>query len=471
MYINSALEKDRCDSAKMQSCIGLLVFHTQSLPIAKQNICLYNEIKPKQNGRLHMIVFHIDVNSAFLSWEAVYRLKHLGGTVDLRKEIAAVGGDSAMRHGIILAKSFPAKQYRIKTGESIMDAKKKCPQLQIVPPNYNLYEQCSAAFISILNQFSPAVEQYSVDEAFIDMTGTETLWGNPVAAAFRIKDKIERELGFTVNIGISSNKLLAKMGSDFKTPNSVYTIFPEEIPMKMWPLPVNQLFFVGRATTKKLMNLGIYTIGQLANTDVEILRRHLKKHGEVIWNFAHGRDVSLIEPKPPDNKGYGNSTTIPFDVTDAGTSKLVLLALAETVGTRLRAASVKAEVIAVGIKTFDLRYTSHQMTLTNATCITSEIHRAAGRLFDELWDGTAIRHLGIHTSRIRDGANMRQLDMFDNTDYEKLEKRDDTIDQIRQRYGKDAIKRAAFVKNPIDHMSGGISREKHSVDYEKVKVL
>ncbi|MCC2255795.1 DNA polymerase IV [Ruminococcus sp. CLA-AA-H200] len=416
------------------------------------------------------VIFHIDVNSAFLSWEATYRLHHLGGKEDLREKVSAVGGDMAMRHGIILAKSIPAKKFHIKTGETILEAKQKCPELILVPPNYGLYEKCSKAFMDILRRYSPDVEQYSIDEAFVDMTGTEGLWGDPVTAAYRMKDQIRDTLGFTVNIGISENKLLAKMASDFQKPDRVHTLWHNEIEDKMWPLPVSDLFFVGRATAKKLFNLGIHTIGELAHAEPHLLKVHLKKHGEVIWAFSRGMDVSVVQSEAPANKGYGNSTTIAFDVTDASTAKLVLLALAETVGTRLRAAKVRAEVIAVGIKSHDLRYASHQMTLRNTTNITIEIHRCACQLFDQLWDGTAIRHLGIHTSRVKDGFNMRQLDMFDTTDYEKLEKMDAAVDRIRGRYGIDSVKRAAFVGSPIDHMSGGISREKRTVDYKKVRV-
>ena len=415
-------------------------------------------------------IFHVDVNSAFLSWEAVYRLHHLGGTVDLREQVSAVGGDMAMRHGIILAKSIPAKKYGIKTGETILEARQKCPQLLLVPPNYNLYEKCSAAFLEILRQYSPVVEQYSIDEAFVDMTDSLSLWGAAEETANRIREQIKSELGFTANIGVSENKLLAKMASDFRKPNRVHTLWKKEVPIKMWPLPVSDLFFVGRATFKKLYMLGIYTIGDLAAADPLMLKSHLKKHGEVIWGFANGRDVSVVQPDPPENKGYGNSTTIAFDVTDAATAKLVLLALSETVGKRLRAAGVRAEVIAVGIKTFDLGYASHQMTMETATDITIEIHRDACRLFDELWDGRPIRHLGIHTSRVRDGMNMRQMDMFDTRDYDRIHKMDQTVDEIRRRYGNDSIMRASFLRSPIDHLSGGISREKRTVDYDQVKV-
>ena len=415
-------------------------------------------------------IFHIDVNSAFLSWEAVYRIYCLGGKTDLREQVAAVGGDMAMRHGIILAKSIPAKRFGIKTGETILEAKQKCPELILVPPNYGLYEQCSHAFMDILREYSPCVEQYSIDEAFMDMTGTELLFDEPVVSANRIRERIRDELGFTVNIGISENKLLAKMASDFKKPDRIHTLWRSELAEKLWPLPVSDLFFVGRATAAKLFKMGIKTIGQLAQTDVTFLKRCLKKHGEVIWAFANGYDTSVVRSEPEANKGYGNSTTIAFDVTDAGTAKLVLLALAETVGTRLREAGVGAEVVAVGIKTYDLRYASHQMVLPNATNITNEIHRYACRLFDDLWDGSPIRHLGIHTSRIRDHVNMRQIDMFDHTDYEKLEQMDQAVDAIRRRYGNDAVMRAAFVGGRIDHMSGGISREKRTVDYKRLHI-
>lgn len=416
------------------------------------------------------IIFHIDVNSAFLSWEAAYRLYHKGGKVDLREQVAAVGGDVTMRHGIILAKSIPAKQYNIKTGESLMEAKQKCPDLVIVPPNYNLYEQCSAAFMRILREYSDTVEQYSIDEAFVDMTATYHLFGTPEEAAHIIKDRIRDELGFTVNIGVSTNKLLAKMASDFKKPDRVHTLFPHEIERKMWPLSVSDLFFVGRATTKKLFTMGIHTIGELAKCDPAWLQTILKKHGEVVWSFANGIDLSPVITEPPANKGYGNSTTTPFDVVDADTAKTVLLALAETVGNRLRKDDVRISVISVGIRFSDLSYCSYQKVISTATNITKEIHKTAAELFDELWNGQPIRHLGIHTSKVQEDDCMRQLSFFDEIDYEKLVAVDKTIDGIRDRFGIDAVKRAVFIKNPVDHMSGGISREKREVDYNRIKI-
>lgn len=427
-------------------------------------------------------IFHIDVNSAFLSWEASYRLHHLNGTVDLRNMDAVVGGDMESRRGIILAKSLSAKRYGIHTGESIMEARQKCPHLLIVPPHYQLYDKCSHAFMAILQEYSPDVEQYSIDEAFIDMTGTEHLWGEPVTAANTIRERIHRELGFTVNIGVSVNKLLAKMASELKKPNLAHTLFPEEIPAKMWPLEVSELFFVGRATVKKLHTLGIRTIGDLAHADVAMLRSHLKSHGQTIWDYANGRDFSVVETTSPKNKGYGNSTNIAFDVTDTVTAELVLLSLAESVGLRLRKDGVKSEVISIGIRYYDMQYASHQKTLMSSTNITTEIHRTATELLHTLWNHrTPIRHLALHAGRLKDHSDVRQLSLFDipdsplrespRPDYEKLEKTDVMADSIRHRYGIDSLKRAAFLKDlRIDHISGGISREKHSVDYSRLQI-
>lgn len=436
-----------------------------------RNVC-----SGKINGRrkvtviLKPVIFHVDVNSAFLSWEAVYRLAHGGGKKDLRSIPSAVAGDISRRRGIILAKSVPAKKQGIKTGQTIWEARQKSPELVLVPPNYSLYQKASAAMMEILVQYTPQVEPYSIDEAYLDMTGTGKLWGSPPDAAEQIRNRIRQELGFTVNIGVSENKLLAKMASDFCKPDRVHTLFQWEIPQKMWILPVSELFFVGNQTTKKLHRLGIRTIGQLAHTDPGILKRHLKSQGQTIWDFANGRDISVVESICPANKGYGNSTTVPFDVEDPQTAKMILLALAETLASRLRKDRVKVGTVSVCIKSFDLSCRSHQMVLGNATDITLEIHRAAGRLFDELWDGRAIRHLGIHTSRVCSRDTPRQPDLFDETDYERLARFDSAIDDIRGRYGMDSVMRAPFIGHPVDHMEGGVSREKRTVDYRTLTI-
>ena len=423
------------------------------------------------NIRLNWIIFHIDVNSAFLSWEAVYRLAHKGGKQDLRKIASAVGGDVSLRHGIILAKSIPAKKYGVKTGEALWEAKRKCPDLVLVPPNYELYERCSAAFMEILRDYSDVVEPYSIDEAFVDMSASCHLFGTPKQVGRQIKERIYETLGFTVNVGISSNKLLAKMASDFQKPDQVHTLYPEEIEEKMWPLPVSDLFFVGRATARKLFSVGIRTIGELAAADPGWIKGLLKKQGEVIWGFANGVDLSPVLMEPEANKGYGNSTTTPFDVTDVETADKVLLALSETVGARLRMDGVRVGMVSVGIRYTDLSYVSHQKKLYNATNLTVEIYQAARGLFRELWNGQPVRHLGVHTADIRGGERFRQGSLFDEIDYEKLSRLDKTIDDIRGCFGMDAVKRAVFLDQAIDHMSGGISREKRRVDYDKLEIL
>ena len=409
------------------------------------------------------LIFHVDVNSAFLSWEAVERLKHPEQfpeiTVDLRTIASAVGGDRSKRRGIILAKSVPAKKYGVKTGEPITDALKKCPQLVLVPARHEVYRRYSEAFLSILERYSDVIEQCSIDECFIDMTGTEILFGAPVEAATRIKDEIYRELGFTVNVGISTNKLLAKMASDFRKPNLVHTLFPYEIKSKMWGLPVGELFLVGRSTQSTLHTLGIHTIGELANADVDMLRASLKKQGEVIWKFANGEGVSVVEAEPADVKSYGNATTIAFDVTDEATAGMVLMSLAETVGRRLRKDDARAEVVSVNIKYNDLSKASHQCELLHATNVTDEIYQAAARLFEELWDGRPVRLLGIQTSHVSRAGDGRQMTLFDDADYEKREKLDRAMDRIRERFGTDSVKRASFLlQDQIDHAVG---RGKH----------
>lgn len=408
---------------------------------------------------MEKIIFHVDVNSAYLSWEAVERLKTQPDSIDLREIPAAVGGSVEMRHGVVLAKSLPCKKYGIKTGESLMEARKKCPDLLVVSPSSGLYSRYSRAFMDILREYTPDVEQYSIDEAFMDMTGTGSLWGDPVTAAARIKDHIYHQLGFTVNIGISNNKLLAKMASDFQKPNLVHTLFPDEVPLKMWPLPVTDLFSVGKATVSKLQKLGIRTIGDLAKTDVEVLTSNFKSHGQVIWNYANGIDSSDIAHTAPANKGYGNSTTLPQNICDSEGANTVLLSLAETIGIRLRKDAVKIEVVSVTIRYDDFSQHSHQMTLHAPTNITNEIHHASFALFQEIWDKkTPIRLLGIQTSHARDDNNNRQLSLFDLEDsplfdtsspqYEKLEKADKMADKIRRIFGNDAIKRAAFLESP-----------------------
>ena len=416
------------------------------------------------------IIFHIDVNSAFLSWEATYRMRELGDTEDLRLIPSAVGGSEESRHGIVLAKSESAKKYGVTTGEPLVDARRKCPVLKTVPANFPIYVKYSNAMMKILEDYSPDIEQYSIDESFIDMTGTEKLFGDPIQAAHTIKDRIYNELGFTVNVGISTNKLLAKMASDFKKPNLVHTLFPEEVPTKMWPLPVSELFFVGRQTAKRLHALGIFTIGDLAKTDKKVIQDNLKGHGEVIWEFANGIGDSMEDVanknRRPANKGYSNETTLAFDVTDASLAKEILLSLTETVATRIRADKSYISVVSVYFVDNEFKHTSRQMTLDSATNVTNEIYHHVCQLFDQLWKGNPIRLLGVQTSKATNEAH-RQYSLFENQNVEKLSKLDAAIDKIRTKYGEDSVMRASFVKTDEledgpSHMTGGLNKAKRN---------
>ena len=408
------------------------------------------------------IICHIDVNSAFLSWTASYRVNVLGEELDLRDIPSAICGNKENRHGIILAKSGPAKKYGIKTGEPLYQALKKCPKLVTAPPDYKLYVDASLKFISILKEIAPVMEQYSIDEAWIDMTGTEKLYGPPVMAAEMIKNRIRDELGFTVNIGVSYNKLLAKMASDFEKPDRVHTLFADELPNKFWPLPVGDLFMVGRATAAKLESVGIRTIGQLAAADPEKLQRLLHKHGILIWDFANGRGEDRLSDTRSLNKGYGNSMTTAVDVRDTGAAQRILLSLCETVGMRMRRDKQSAGCVSVSIRSSEFVNTSHQRQLAQPTDSTLEIYRTACEIFDQLWDGhTPLRQLGVYLSHTEQEA-VRQTCLFTTDKYEKQAKAEKTIDRIRARFGEDAVIRASFLNSEISPMGGGLSKERRS---------
>ena len=315
---------------------------------------------------MKQIVFHIDVNSAFLSWTAVEQLKN-GAEFDIREIPAIIGGDQQSRHGIVLAKSVPAKKFGIVTGEPIAQAIRKCPEVKIYPSNHRMYGERSAELMNFLRNYTPDIEQVSVDECYMDFTGIAYKYASPVDAAMEIKDAVYQKFGFTVNVGISVNRLLAKMASDFEKPNKVHTLFPEEIPLKMWPLPVSELYMAGRSSVEVLQKLEIRTIGELAKADPALLELHLKSHGRTLWEFANGKSSSKISREHVENKGIGNSTTLSKDVTTEEQAKEVLLMLAETVGGRLRKEQQKASMVSVEIKYSTFQSVSHQKQLARAT--------------------------------------------------------------------------------------------------------
>ena len=383
----------------------------------------------------------------------------------MRDVPSVVAGDKESRHSIILAKSGPAKKFGIQTGEPLFQALEKCPDLRVVQPDYPLYVEASRHFVEMLRQFSPCVQQYSIDEAWVDMTGTERLWGSPRLAAEKMRQRINEELGFTVNIGISSNKLLAKMAGDFEKPNKVHTLFPEEMESKMWPLPVRDLFLVGPATERKLKLYGIYTIGDLAKADVQLLRRRLGKHGETVWHFANGRNADAVTPEPAENKGYGNSTTTAKDVTTKEHAHQVLLSLCETVAARMRKDDKCGSCVSIHLRTNAFIHFSHQMKLCGATNMTSEIFEAACKVFDEAWDGvTPLRQLGVQMTQLSNEP-YQQYDFFSGVSPEQFERKlklDETVDALRDKFGEDIIRRAKFAKDPDGHMAGGLDRARRT---------
>ncbi len=392
------------------------------------------------------MVFHVDVNSAFLSWEAARRVKM--GEEDLRLIPSAIGGDRDTRRGVILAKSIPAKRYGVKTGEPVGMALRKCPNLVLAKPDFSLYVSCSRAFIEICKKYAPALEQYSIDECFLDMSATERIYPDPIAIAHRIKDEIRDVLGFTVNIGIGENKLCAKMASDFEKPDRVHTLFPSEIPDKLWNLPVRELFGVGRSTAEQLVKHGLYKIGDAARCEVSTLVSFLGvKQGEYIHRCANGIDTSVVREVAEDAKGYSNSTTLEEDVTSYAAADTIMLALADSVTSRLRADGVRAYCVSVSTRTSEFVNRSHQKKMSESTDITGEVYRVAAGLLRELWDGkTPLRLLGLALTEL-DHGDAKQLSLFPDEERERLLERerrlDQTVDDIRRKFGSDMIKRGS----------------------------
>ena len=403
------------------------------------------------------IIFHIDVNSAFLSWSAVQMLED-GYETDIREIPAIIGGDQQSRHGIVLAKSVPAKAYGIVTGEPIVNAQRKCPNLSIYPSNHTLYKEKSKLMIDYLKTLTSDIEQVSIDECFLLFTPIAQNYASPIEAATQIKDTIYEKFGFTVNVGISDKKVLAKMASDFKKPNLVHTLYQKEIQEKMWPLPVSDLFGCGRSSVQTLKTLEINTIGDLAKTDPEILKAHLKSHGFGLWQYANGIDDSTVEPIQAAAKGVGNSHTLSRDATTKEEAYGILLSLSDSVATRLRKNGVYASMVNVEIKDAYFKTVSHQCSLPEPVNTSNAIYETACTLFDDLWDGKPIRLLGIRTSKLTDVLEPSQMTLFDyinskdtsetmtgksKAQTKKQENLEAALDKIREKYGKDAIVRGS----------------------------
>jgi len=394
---------------------------------------------------MERLIFHIDVNSAYLSWSSVKRVNE--GLSDLRLIPACVGGDPAKRTGIVVAKSIPAKKYGVKTGEPMAMALRKCPSLVSVKPDFELYDRCSKAFKKICDSYAPAMESFSIDEVFLDMSGTEYVYPDPIATAYEIKDKIREELGFTVNIGISVNKLLAKMASDFEKPDKVHTLFPDEIEKKMWPLPVGKLLFLGKSSASKLEKAGIHTIGELAHCDEKEIQAILgKKSGHQLHSYANGIDHTPVKAVPDDPKGYSVETTFEDNIVSLEQAIPILLTQTDVVSARMRRDHKKCGCVAVVFRTTAFKNKSHQCTLEGSTDVTDEIFVQVKRLFQESWNGEPLRLIGVSLSSLTD-EEYTQISLFQSAeDHARRQKMDQAVDAIRQKFGNRMIERAGTMK-------------------------
>ena len=385
-------------------------------------------------------ILHVDVNNAFLSWTAVEMLKQ-GSKLDIREISSVIGGDENRRAGIVLAKSPKAKMFGISTGETLYQARIKCPGLQVYPGNYKMYKQYSNQLYQLLLQYTDKIERFSIDECFLDMTNC--LMGDTLLnKAYEINKRVKSELGFTVNVGVAHNKLLAKMASDFTKPDKVHTLFEDEIPSKMWILPVSELLMLGRKTIPKLYNMRIKTIGELAKVDKQELIKKYGKHGLMMWEYANGIDNSEVQYKYEKPKGIGNSTTLPMDINDIAKLEEILLALTEQVTYRLRRYNLLANVVNVQLRTKYFEDKSHQRKLPEATSNTKDIYAEAKELLHEMYiKGTPIRLIGMRVDNLIEKDEL-QLSLFSHENSEKQEKIDKVVDALKQKYGYNSVTRA-----------------------------
>lgn len=357
------------------------------------------------------VIFHIDVNSAFLSWAAVKILSE--GGPDIRLVPSVVSGDPSDRRSIVTAASLPAKKLGIKTAQPIGMALRTCPELVIVPGDWEWYRECSEGFMEICRSYSPVLQKFSIDECFIDMT-LRLYKKDPVYVATKLKDEIHSKLGFTVNIGIGSNKLLAKMASDFEKPDKVHTLWSYEVPSKMWPLPVGELLWIGRKTKARLTAYGIYTIGDLAHTSKgKLIRLVGSSFAEQIYENANGRDLSPVETEAQEAKSISAERTFEKDISSPKQLDRALFNVACIVAHRLRRNRFRASCVSVFIKYPDFSISQKQGKITKPTDVTALILNEARRLISLIWDGVSpVRQIGLGVSGLTHDTS-EQMQLFE----------------------------------------------------------
>ena len=388
------------------------------------------------------IIFHVDVNNAYLSWTAVYLLKN-GYKKDIRLIPSVIGGDEDSRHGIVLAKSPIAKKMGIKSAETIYMARKKCKELEVFPPNFNIYDEYSNKFYNYLKQYTPDIERASIDECFLDMSNTKYLYDDLESLAYKIKDDIKKMFGFTVNVGIGNNKLLAKMASDFEKPDKVHTLYTNEIETKMWPLPIEDLLFVGKSSSKLLHSIGIDTIGALANCDPSILSRYYKTRVDDLINSANGIDDSPVINDYGDNKSISISRTLLKDTDNLNEIKRVLLKLSQEIGLRARNSNLYANTIAITLKTSSFKNMSHQVSLDTSTNNTMEIYEKVCELLRGVDKSEPFRLLGIRLDNLSK-TKTSKVSLFEEESDDNIQK---IMDNLNTKYNNSIIMPAIFYKD------------------------
>ncbi len=393
---------------------------------------------------MERIIFHIDVNNAFLSWTAVYLLKN-GYKQDIRKIPSIIGGDESKRHGIVLAKSPIAKKMGVVTAETIYSAKRKCRNLQVFEPNHKWYHEQSDLMYNYLTQYTPNIERYSIDECFLDMTGTNFLYKDYLELAKHVKDEIREKYGFTVNIGIGNNKLCAKMASDFEKPDKVHTLFKNEIEEKLWPLPVGDLFMVGKKTTQELNKYKIITIKDLATVDISILKKYFKNQAEFLKNSANGIDESVVAPRSAKTRSISTTKTLPYDYKEIEKLKEELFIQSQEVTRELRKQNEYATTVTIIYRNNIFQNYTRQMKLSSPTNIATDVYKAVVDLLENTWRGEAIRLIGIRLSGFKKQKE-KQITLFDEADSEEDDKFQQILDEINNKFGKNCVMPASIKK-------------------------
>ncbi len=381
---------------------------------------------------------HIDVNSAFLSWSAI-KLLNEGSKIDLRNEISVVSGREVSRHGIVVAASIPAKKIGIKSPMNLRDAKKIYKDVIVTLQDREFYKKCSNNMMRLIKYLFPKYEQFSIDECFVDYTDMKKLYGDEVKFAHKLKNEIYKRFGFTVNVGIGNNKLLAKMASDFEKPNKVHTLYSSEIKEKMWPLPISDLFMAGKSSVSKLKSLGIETIGDLANYDENKLIGILKSQGKMLYEYANGIDNSPVENKYDDRKGIGFSKTLEEDIEDKYRLYEELRHFSEKISKELKKRNLYARTIVVTLRYSSFKTYNHQLKFDNSTNLEDEIFDKSKEAFNKLWNLEPVRLIGLRVTDMSNNNDI-QLSLFDENNKVIKEKEiDKLIDSINKEFGSGTV--------------------------------